>query len=235
MNAKNLRYWFKHLAASMLLTIPHGPLAGHKWSVASGTRFFRNTYDPEQVPQFVGYAPPGAVVYDIGAHIGFYSIIAAHAVGAAGRVYAFEPLPLNIGMLERHLRANRVDNVEVLKIGVADRAGTARFCLGKGTGRGFLGDEGEIEVSITTLDALVDSGRLPPPQLIKMDIEGAELGALQGGARMIAQHKPTLFLSVHGAEVEAGCRQFLNEQGYTLRNVKESTILAVHSSRLASA
>ena len=73
------------------MPILRGPLAGKKWLLASRINFFLGTYEPEQTQAFQEIVRPGSVVYDVGAHYGYYTLLASVLAGPAGRVLAFEP------------------------------------------------------------------------------------------------------------------------------------------------
>ncbi|HEY0975251.1 MAG TPA: FkbM family methyltransferase [Solimonas sp.] len=214
---KAFRYLLKGLFTWLRVPVWRGPLRGWWFSVFSGMRFIRGTYDDEQVQMILQTLQPGDVFYDIGAHVGYYSLAASRRVGPDGRVVAFEPLPLNLRMLRGHVAANRIANIDVIAAGVSDSRGEACFDLGKGTGRGRLGSgAGRLTVPLVTIDELVAQGRVRPPHFIKMDIEGAELSALRGARRTLSQGLPTVMLSVHSEQLKADCSRLLQEIGYRL-------------------
>lgn len=214
---KAFRYFLKGLLTWLRWPIPRGPLQGMWFSLFSGMRFIRGTYDDDQVQMILDELQPGDVFYDVGAHVGYYSLAASRRVAAQGSVVAFEPLPLNLRMLQGHVGVNRVANVTVIAAGVSDAPGEACFDLGKGTGRGRLAaSSGGLRVSLVSIDDLVSRGTVRPPSFIKMDVEGAELRALQGARHTLSERLPTLMLSVHSAQLKTDCSQFLRDVGYQL-------------------
>lgn len=227
---KHARYWLKAQFDWVQVPIKAGPLAGYRWSVFTGVRFIRGEYHAGEVRELVSLMKPGEVFYDVGAHIGYYALIAAQELGPSGKVIAFEPLPLNLHFLRRHIAVNQVHNVEVLAMGLSDHAGEARFDVAGGTGRGRLGSTGDVAIEIESIDTLCASGRIPPPNLIKMDIEGAEYQALVGARETLARHRPVVFLATHGSEVRAQCEALLTGLGYTLRPFRGSDIIATPGS-----
>lgn len=210
---KALRYWVKARLAWLRLPVLAGPLKGSWISVFSGMRFIRGTYDSEGVAAFMATIPRGAIVFDVGAHVGYYAMAAAHAVGPAGKVVAFEPLPLNLRYLRGHVRANRLTNITVVAACVGERGGRAGFEYCGGTGRGRMVEGGGC-VATVSIDDEVESGRLPAPDVIKMDVEGAEVGALTGAARTLRAKHPRILLSVHSPELKAECTRLLRDCGY---------------------
>ncbi|HEX4872498.1 MAG TPA: FkbM family methyltransferase [Nevskiaceae bacterium] len=211
-----LRHAVKSAFTWLQLPVLSGPLRGRWWIASSGSRFIRGTYGADEVQTFLDLIRPGDVVYDVGAHVGYYTVMAADRVGPAGQVAAFEPLPLNLKFLRTHLRRNRVRNVEVVPACVGRAAGQARFDPGPGTGRGRLAGQGGLAVEVVALDALVASGRLRPPTLIKMDVEGAEAEALEGAREILRRDRPALLLSVHGEAQHRRCGELLSGLGYRI-------------------
>jgi FkbM family methyltransferase len=193
--------------------ILRGPLAGKKWLLASRSNFFWGTYEPEQTQAFQKIIRPGDVVFDVGAHYGYYTLLSSALTGPQGKVFAFEPSPGNIPRLRKHLDINHCNNVIVLELALSDHEGTARFDNQAGSGTGHLATDGRIEVKITSLDII--SSRLPVPNVLKIDCEGAEIEVLKGGENTIRAAKPAIFLSTHGDALKQTCFRLLDSWGYT--------------------
>jgi len=148
----------------------------------------------------------GSVVYDIGAHAGFFSLLSSRLAGADGRVLAFEPRAENIERLRRNIAANSAGNVEVVPAAASDRAGEAPFVMHASTLEGYLAADGEISaarVRTETIDALV-AGGMTPPDLMKIDVEGAEAAVIRGAARTIDAYRPLMLIEVHSVEAGRG-------------------------------
>lgn len=200
----------------MRLPIIGGRLRGRWWLPASRGKVLRilnGTYEREQTRLFEQHVRSGATVLDVGAHVGYYTLISAVLAGPSGRVHAFEPNPRNAEFLRRHVRINRLDNVRVEQAAVSDGAGTARFDFGTGSGTGHLADAGALEVRTLRLDDYCAEHGLAPA-VIKIDVEGAEVSVLQGARETLARHRPVVFLSTHGPEVHRASLAFLRELGY---------------------
>lgn len=146
---------------------------------------------------------PGDTVIDGGAHAGRHTIPLARLVGPHGTVMAFEPLPSAAALLRRLLTASRLDgNVELRPQALAREQGRRDFFIVRNMPEfsglksrkysdGFVPDESRIEVDVTTLDAAVDVSRLRGSlPFIKLDLEGGELRALQGGERTLRTLRP---------------------------------------------
>lgn len=207
-----------------VLRILRGPLRGKRWIVGSAIhRCWLGFYEYEKQKLISREVRPGSVFWDVGANVGFYSLLASKLVGW-GKVFAFEPVPRNLAYLREHLALNRVANVQVLGIAVSDKNGCANFETEESGFMGHLSGEGGIAVPTATLDSLVDDSAVLPPDYVKMDIEGAELMALRGANQTFHRFRPVLFLATHGREVEAECRRLLELWGYDCRNIAaEST------------
>ena len=210
----------------MRLPIVAGRLRGRWWLPASRGKILRilnGTYEREQTRLFERHLRPGATVLDVGAHVGYYTLLSSVLVGEAGRVHSFEPNPVNAEFLRRHVRINRLSNVRVEQAAVAERAGTARFDFGTGSGTGRLADAGALEVRTVRLDDYCAEHGLAPSAM-KIDVEGAELSVLAGGRETLARHRPVIFLSTHGAEVHRASLQVLRGLGYTLSPILGSDL-----------
>jgi FkbM family methyltransferase len=207
-----------------------GAMRGYWWQLASGGKVVRlllGSYEREQSALFQQHIRPGQQVLDIGASVGYYTLLAARLVGPRGRVVAFEPHPKNLRFLRSHVRQNRLAHVQVLDLALADSHGTARFGGGSGSGTSRLQDSGEFEVKVRRLDDLAEAQRLVP-QHLKIDVEGAELAVLRGGQRLIRAHRPTIFLSTHGPEVHADCCSLLEDWGYDLTPIVGKSVDAAN-------
>lgn len=150
---------------------------------------------------------PGMVAYDIGAHIGFFTLGLARLVGSAGKVHAFEALPENVHQLQENLslNASQISNVQVVAAAVTDRCGRVRLDPHRSSSVARvlpveLATASGPEVESITLDEYVFGRGEPAPQLGKMDIEGAEGRALVGARRLLREVRPLWLLEVHSEE-----------------------------------
>jgi FkbM family methyltransferase len=191
--------------------------------------FWLGTYEPELQWALGDLARPGMVAFDVGANIGYITLMLARAVGPNGRVVAFEALPANVERLERNLALNHLaPRVTVVPGAVAAGEGTVRFHvhasggMGKAEGSAGRADEpyqSEISVPSTSLDAFVYQHSGPMPQLVKMDIEGGEVLALPGMRRLLREARPTLLLELHGPEAARAAWDELTAAGYTVHRM----------------
>jgi FkbM family methyltransferase len=212
-----LRLPLRLIPRQTVVPILQGPLRGKKWIVGSGNHgYWLGSYELGKRALFVKTIPPGGVVYDLGANVGYYTLLSAVLAGPRGRVFAFEPLPRNLEFLRRHLSLNRIDNATVIEAAVTDRGGTVRFEEDASTSKGRIGAQGTLEVRSVALDELVARERMPRPDLLKIDIEGGEFLALQGARRILTESHPVIFLSTHSGKVHKECLAFLELLGYRI-------------------
>lgn len=214
-----LRLPLRLIRRSDAVRILSGPLRGQRWIPASGTDgCWVGTYERESQRVFLDHVKPTDVVFDIGANVGFFTLLAAKL---AKRVYAFEPLPRNLEYLRRHLAMNKIGNAEVLPLAVAASTGTARFAVAEHPAMGGLGRGGDLEVETDTLDRLVTEGRIQNPDFMKIDVEGAEHDVLRGAATVLRETKPIIFLSAHGWQQHELCSALLAAAGYKIELLRD--------------
>lgn len=161
-------------------------------------------------------ASRGNIVYDIGANVGFFTLLFSRVVGPEGKVVAFEPLGSNADLLERHLALNSCENVEVLRAAVSEGAGTARFSAGKGSCQGRLDTGGSLAVRTTSVDHELFGLSRAAPNVLKLDIEGAESRALIGAERTLSRFHPKLGIETHGWQEHLKCRELIREMDYSI-------------------
>jgi FkbM family methyltransferase len=202
------------------LPIMAGPLSGSRWLVASGGKVLRmicGTYESAQTRLFERHVLTDSIVFDLGANVGYYTLLAAK-LARRGHVVAFEPEPRNAAFLRANIAANRCRNITVRELAVAGVSGTARFKLGRGSGTGALSCEGALHVKLVSLDEFVAESGLSPTHL-KIDVEGAEYEVLCGGIETLSLLRPTIFLSTHGPLPHRSCCELLQDLNYDLRPI----------------
>ena len=162
-----------------------------------------------------------AVFYDIGANIGFYSTLAGRMVGDQGRVYAFEPLPISAQACRENAERNGFSHVSVVEAAVGDRDGEveleqADFSAGHRLKRNC--DGGGLKVRLVSIDCWRALTGAPPPDVVMIDVEGAEIDALQGMMETIAASRPVFLIGVHwlGLAFTDFVRESLEPLGYRL-------------------
>lgn len=138
-----LRLPLRLIPRGLVLPVLQGPWRGARWMVGAATHgCWLGSYELAKQLALARRLAPGRVVFDLGAHAGFYTLLAARGVGPAGRVHAFEPLPENLAFLRRHVRLNRLGNVSVHGWAVWSASGLLRFTPGGDRTTGRLDDAG---------------------------------------------------------------------------------------------
>jgi FkbM family methyltransferase len=160
-----------------------------------GNGWVFDSYEPATTFVFERVVAAGNVVADVGAHWGYFTLLAATLCGEAGRVIAFEPYPRNVSILTKNVRANRLSNIDIVPGAVTDREGFADLFLSHDTSGNSLisvppgaklvpGRCDRLAVRTLALDDFFASARCTPT-LVKIDIEGGELAALDGMRELI--------------------------------------------------
>ncbi|RYF23402.1 MAG: FkbM family methyltransferase [Flavobacteriales bacterium] len=209
-------------------TVPFGPIKGMKLftTFKISPRMMLGIDETWVVKTSNKYIKKGDTVYDLGAHIGYTSLIFSKLVGTHGQVHSFELLPsVARNYLAKNVEANNLTNVKVHAIGLADKKENINIFIGDsmmGTlnKNGYNSHLSEI-CQIDTLDNFIAEHRISPPKLIKIDVERSEITCLRGAMETIKKFRPTLIIEFHSIELlEAGFK-LLTELGYQLQSEKE--------------
>jgi FkbM family methyltransferase len=186
-------------------TIANGPAAGIRID-ATGRQagYVLGTSDVDEQRWMVAHLKPGNVFWDVGANIGFFTLLARRLIGEAGEVVAFEPLPENVHQLRHNLELNGFADVRVEEAAVSAESGKQLFSapMGKRRYAGSLvhtgnGDGSSSIVNVISLDDYLTSARPRAPDIIKLDVEGAEIDAMRGARGLIESFRPTMLVEVH--------------------------------------
>jgi|ERR1700722_9852732 len=187
---------------------------------------WRGKHEPEVQNAIQAAVRQGDVVYDIGAHVGTMALGAALLVGDLGLVIAFEGDPENIARLREHRARNRLESrLRVVHAAVWSRTaidgiGFRRGAAAKSQGgvqadgkRPVLGSGEVINVRAVKLDDVIDAG-VPPPQLVKIDVEGGEYEVLCGGQSLFVKQRPLVIAEVHHQLAAEQITRWLSEYQY---------------------
>lgn len=217
---------------SFVHTINGGPAAGLRFEVTLplDKPVWAGVYEAEFTTTIVEHVKPGDICYDIGGYRGYIS--GAMALAGALRVFVFEPLPANQRALRRLCDLNPQLPIDVITVALGNIDGPALLkvmpdsSMGKLSNSLFQSDVtaiGEMPVTVRQIDSLLQSGQIPPPNVVKIDVEGAELDVLSGALKMLRMSRPTIFLEAHGATLEQACSQQLLGLGYKIRRIEGDT------------
>ncbi len=162
-------------------------------------------WEASETAAFLVQAREGMCVFDAGANIGYYTLLAARAVGPSGRVYAFEPEPGNYSLLSRNVAENGFTNVQLLNAAVSDRAGTARLHLDLANLGAHSFEAGSVptpsghsvEVETVRLDDFVQEARaFEAGVLVKVDVQGAEALVVDGARELLSLDRVAVLLEI---------------------------------------
>jgi FkbM family methyltransferase len=180
-------------------------VAGHTDEILGQYIYYFGLWEP-QITRWLGdRLKPGDTFIDVGANLGYYSLLASRKVGKNGHVIAIEASPKTFEELKDNLNRNRVDNIRALNVAVSGHAGTVPLYGGPASHRGLTtlnphqGLPFECDVPAAPLADLLGPEEIQTARLIKIDIEGAELEAARGMGPLLAQGRPDLeiLLEVH--------------------------------------
>lgn len=235
-----LREAMRFIAGNLLPRIDYpvirGPLRGTYFKLGAlagegnGASVYIGEVEPAQTAVVVSLLKPGDIFYDVGANVGYYTMLASRLVGASGKVVAVEPLLRNLNYLFGHCQVNRATNVAIIPAACAERPGLAGFEYGYSPAEGKIVNEPTMRSAVvtsgrmahvctTSLDALVNHTGWTP-NLIKIDVEGAEDQVLNGAKLLLHGTKPTILLSVHSDALRTSCVRYLAEHGYTAEPIE---------------
>lgn len=203
--------------------------------------YYRHGWEKDDDKVFKALAEairPGDTVFDIGANLGLTALIASARTGQQGRVVAFEPSPPNVAILQFHLKKNGAANARVEASCVGSTTGTTEFSLvddgihssnsmtfsRKAEVPYLESSLQQVTVPVTTVDAYCAASGLTP-QVIKIDVEGAELEVLLGAFETIRRTRPIILMGVHpfwwpDDQPPGAITEFLNGLNYTTRTTQ---------------
>jgi FkbM family methyltransferase len=209
--------------------IINGKLKGLRWGFSADTNneYILGNFESNLQNIMNAYIGPDNIVYDIGAHYGYFTLFASRLVGNLGRVYAFEPMPKNFQRLAYNIKINKPNNIKLYNYAISDKETVLNFSDSKNTVANtyiassplFSQPIPIIEIKSISLDILFSRKEILPPQFIKIDTEGAEYDILVGAQNIIEQFKPAINLSTHenhNPGVTEKCLTLLERYGYKI-------------------
>ncbi len=197
--------------------------------------FWYSYYEKEAILTWEAFINKDFVVLDIGANAGYYSLVAAPR---ARKVYAFEPSTTSLAELTKNIRLNQFSNIEVCPYAVSAETGKGTLYISVADNSGMSGLEvpeifsGITEVVATvSLDEWVSSSAIAAVDLIKIDVEGAEMNVLTGMKQLVQQYQPVIFIEIIGSLLDkfkhtpASIYQFLFSCNYSAYEIIKPGLL----------
>ena len=210
-----------------------GPLKGYLWTTESSYDYILGSYeDPQTVKTFCSWLNPDTVFYDLGGNVGFYALMANRFI-STGKIYSFEPIPFLRSILEKHIALNQKhiqhDNISIQPFAISDQEREVIFSNNiklregntyKESAENFAKSKERIRVKCYSIDELLQRG-YDIPDIIKIDVEGAELDVLKGGINTLKIYKPSILLATHDCHlpgVKDQCIDLLRQLGYSVQH-----------------
>jgi FkbM family methyltransferase len=185
------------------------------------TTLLEGSFESAEVNCLRTHLGPGSIAIDVGANIGIFTIPLADKVGKNGQIWAFEPIPENIHRLKKNISLNNLQNIKIRECAVGDKKSNTKIYVcedlayasqDKNINR--ANQQGWMDVEITTLDAEWLRAGQPRVQIIKIDVEGAEISVLEGAKELIARQRPQIMLESTSQEQLQAITEKLSEFGY---------------------
>ena len=221
--------------------VQHGPAQGI-WlhlNPRTGRDYFNGEVEPEVQAVLHKYLRPGMTVYDIGANIGFFSLLAARLVGATGRVTAFEADPEIVERLRENVVRNQGPPIVTEEKAVWSSSNPVFFAradaeVSPDRGLGHVIDNdaersapGTIRVEAVSVDEYVH--KAAAPDFIKCDVEGAEVEVFRGAEKLLNERSPLILCEMHGEENQQTLLKVFANLGYRCEPCGKNHILAQHT------
>jgi FkbM family methyltransferase len=182
-------------------------------------------YEPEETELLRKIIRKGAVVVDVGANIGWYTLLSAHLAGETGKIVAFEPEPSAFSLLSKSVKRNGFENVFLFNNCVSDMEGTRKLWLSKGNLGGHSivrrASEESVDVEAVTLDTCLSKLEIQIVDLLKIDVEGAEPEVLEGALNYLLSSK------IRNIFLEWNCWAWANKEELLQKLLRKYTVYQI--------
>ena len=176
--------------------------------------FVLGTYEKYMQEAFARVLHAGSVVYDVGAHVGFHSLFCGLLVGKTGMVVAFEPNPETYESLTTQVIANSTLAITTSPFAISDRSGRSKLNTVRGGPESQVSDLDGVLIETRTIDQLVQERCFPPPNVIKIDVEGHEGRVIAGAIKSITHWRPVILCDYDDDTTLSTVAALLDPLGY---------------------
>lgn len=196
--------------------------------------YHNGSHEPHVSSLFCSLLKNGMTVIDVGALIGYYTLLAAKRVGNCGKVLAFEPSPTAFSLLLKNIKINNWNNVRAFKYAVSDKNGKKTFDLSR-LSFAHTKSFDTIVVNTVSIDSFLHSLSIEDVDLVKIDVEGAELEVLRGMKRILSQGKVKIICEVHPGRLSSlgysteDVENILKEYGYKIYLIGKKELIPTDS------
>jgi len=217
---------------------------GPKRGGLNGMGLLMDSYEEDSTRLFKEFIKQGMTVIDVGAHIGYYTLLAARGVGPSGRVYAFEPEVDNFRWLNKNIEMNGYLNVTTVAKAITDKTGSIKLWLATGSGsHSIYPNQGSSQkkelIEATTIDDFLEAEGWPSIGVIKIDVEGAEKQVFTGMQRLLKRQDDLKiifeFNRLHFEEIGINSLEFLQSlqaNNFTLHSIGRKKTNAMSSDEI---
>ena len=215
------------------VTIASGPAEGldMRLDLHAEKDYWLGTYEPDLQLAAEKMISPVSVVYDVGANIGYISLMCASLTAEEGHIFSFEALPSNIIRLTENVAINNLSSrITIVHAAVISQNGPVTFythqsgAMGKAAGSAGRDEKylDSVMVNGVALDDFVYNGKHPVPDIVKMDIEGGEGNALKGAGKLLTAGKPSFLIELHGEVAARSVWEILVNHGYQIHTLERN-------------
>jgi len=169
------------------------------------------------------------IFLDVGANVGKYSVIIGNQLGKNGKVFAFEPEPSNLKAFKKNLKLNKLINVSIIPLACSDKKGRLKLYLNENNSGGHSLIEKQthfIGVEVDTLDNLIEKYKIKKVDLIKIDVEGGEVGVLTGAKKILRKDHPKIIFEAWNEKCLNRIKKILNPFKYQIKMIGKENYLA---------
>jgi FkbM family methyltransferase len=219
-----LKKIIKKLLFGKIITILYGNLKGVKIKInhlQKGSVLVQN-YEPDKQMAFKLLLTKGQTFFDIGANVGLHSYYACKNIPSI-KIHAFEPLPANADYIRETILLNHFTQIELHECAVSSKSGETFFDIQNDNSRGNITETAtpdNLKVNLISLDDFIFKTKIFP-DLLKIDVEGAEGEVLKGSEILINKYKPIFIIELHSPEQDLYVASFLFERGYEIYRLNE--------------